>query len=149
MTERVYHKNAIQVEATFTVMDCARCGVLFGIPTEMETRRLQDGQSFYCPNGHSLGWAPGEADKLRAERDEATAALQAERGRARQLGNDLLDKVQAEQRMAKRVHAGVCPLCQRTFVQLRRHMVAKHPRDARDAAEAAADRKPKSGKATD
>jgi predicted RNA-binding Zn-ribbon protein involved in translation (DUF1610 family) len=153
MAERTYIKNAIQVATTFTVVDCPRCGVLHGITTDFETRRREDGANVYCPNGHVWVYRGGireqlaaERDQARRERDEAAAALLAERRQRQRIENDLLDTVQAEQRMAKRLHAGVCPQCGRTFAQLRRHMAAKHPQDARDAAEAAAERKPRRSK---
>lgn len=115
---------------------CAWCGVLFAAPKHLIAARRKDGETFYCPNGHSLRFNRGEpeAERLRrqleeerdwsarlaAERDQTKAALRAQRARATRFKND-------RDRERKRMEAGVCPCCNRTFRQLARHMRSQHP----------------------
>ena len=42
--------------------NCPTCGIVFGIPKEMETIWRNNHSSFHCPNGHSLSWS-GETPK--------------------------------------------------------------------------------------
>lgn len=46
---------------------CANCGVQFGMPTILISSRRKDGESIFCPNGHSLSFGDGENEKLRQE----------------------------------------------------------------------------------
>lgn len=126
-----------------TIDSCARCFVRFAYPKEMETRRRNDGKSFYCPNGHSLVFNNGESqeDILRRERDrlaQDAARLSEEAAtawRARDAAEQLTANAQASERKAKknlvslkkRTAAGICPCCNRSFLELSRHIATKHP----------------------
>lgn len=121
------------VELTFNTYDCPSCGVLYALESDFEKWRRKDGQTFYCPNGHSIGFGKSEADLLRerlAARDETIARKDAER-------DGLLDTMRTLERsraavqgeltkVKKRVAAGVCPECNRRFVKLADHMRSKH-----------------------
>lgn len=85
-------------------------------------------------NGHSMSYAENEADRLRRERDnlkQQMARVEEERNRAYKWGEDeaaARRKAEGElKQMQKRVHAGVCPCCNRTFANVARHMQSKHP----------------------
>lgn len=116
-----------------TVVTCW-CGTVHAVPSELrdyQLRQHRDGRQVievYCPLGHTYTPAgEGEAAKLqrrlqaereavaraRAQRDQAEASLKAQKA--------------ATTRAKKRHAAAVCPCCQRSFVQLRRHMATKHP----------------------
>lgn len=114
---------------------CCNCGVDFAVPSELHAALLRTHRQFYCPNGHSQHFTgePGEVElkrqleRAQRERDEARAATD----RARKLAADAdlsarltRGKLRA---LRKRVKHGVCPCCQRSFVQLARHMATKHP----------------------
>jgi hypothetical protein len=49
---RVYQENVVSVGINLTAVDCPSCGVVFGIASDLDWRRRQDGQVFYCSNGH-------------------------------------------------------------------------------------------------
>lgn len=118
----------------FETFDCPACGVLFGGPSEFFSRRRQDGENFFCPNGHAQTFAENEHDLTRRERDRlkqetarleeearaAWAAVKTEEGKRRASELEL-------KRIQKRATAGVCPCCNRTFTSLARHMKSKHP----------------------
>lgn len=125
----------------FSVISCCRCGIQFAIDTGFEARRREDGEDFYCPNGHSLVFKDSEADLLkkralaaeaeakrlsniasqereaanhyRADRDAARRSVSAQKGIVTRLKNAA----------AK----GRCPCCNQYFSNLRSHMDTKHP----------------------
>ncbi len=108
--------KAIRFEYEFNAVDCANCGMPFGITPDFERRRRGDHQRFYCPHGHSNVYdSETEAEKLRKRLD--TERLQTQMERAQRL--------KAERQLA-RVKQGVCPKCNRSFKALQRHMATKH-----------------------
>jgi hypothetical protein len=107
-------------------MRCGKCGIVFWAPEFYMEQREKDQQNWYCPNGHSRVFRESTADKLRKE-------LEAEQQRSRMERSMRIDAENAEARIErelkrtkKRVNAGVCPHCNRTFQQLARHMQCKH-----------------------
>jgi hypothetical protein len=121
--------------------ECCNCGVVFWITDYMQSCRLKDAQSFYCPNGHPQSYGKTEADKVR----EAKALVEKERDALRRQRDQLKqneawfeDRLKAGEnqrralkgqitKITKRVASGVCPCCNRSFVNLKRHMAGKHP----------------------
>lgn len=110
------------------------CGMRHAVPEELDdfqARQRRDGRdqtAIYCPLGHThIRAGEGEAATLRkqlelarnreatvrAELDQTEASLRAHKGVATKL--------------RKRVAAGVCPCCNRTFQNLSRHMAGQHP----------------------
>lgn len=121
---------------------CCNCGVEFASP--VIAIRRNDGQPFYCPNGHRQWYTETEAAKLRKELDaEKAKREQAEREAEwakAEARNDRTQRTKAMNKLKKieaRVNAGVCPLCDRTFKQLASHMKCKHGTTEVVAAEAA------------
>lgn len=127
MTESLVYTGAL------TVMTCW-CGARHAVPLELanlQERQHNNGlevRTIYCPLGHEhrpagearvvllkreRESARNEAAARAAERDQAEASARAHKG--------------AATRARKRSAAAVCPCCHRSFVQLRRHMKAKHP----------------------
>lgn len=112
---------------------CITCGVYFAFDRELDQRRRQDKQSFYCPNGHSQAYTESEADRLRKQLSVKEAELSRAQQRTamersmRESAEAATKRVQGQlTRQTKRVNAGVCPHCNRTFQQLARHMDCKH-----------------------
>lgn len=130
-TATITHSTNLVVE------ECCNCGVVFAMSETLYDRcRKQSSaapgptRNFYCPNGHEQHYigrnreqeleeqrdrARNEAATRAAERDQAEASARAHKG--------------AATKARKRAAAAVCPVpgCGRSFVQLRRHMQAKHP----------------------
>lgn len=91
-----------------------------------------DGRTWFCTvcGCSRVFVGETEAAKLRRERDAALQreeTLRFERDQARLA---LVKKSKEAQRLKKRVAAGVCPCCTRSFQNLRRHMATKHPEHA-------------------
>lgn len=112
---------------TVETLDCATCGVVFGIDRRFIAQRRKDGRDFYCPNGHSLSFKESDADRLRRrvksleaqtthERDQRQAAERSARAYKGQVT-----------KIRRRVGNGVCPCCNRSFADLHRHMAGQHP----------------------
>jgi hypothetical protein len=116
------------LESTF----CPQCGVIFA--SNVVLLRRKDGADLYCPNGHVMSWrGRTDADRLRTELDaEKQKRFAAEREREWALVQKReveTQKAKVERKLklqTKRVNAGVCPHCNRTFSQLARHMQCKH-----------------------
>ena len=118
----------------WTIHPCPECGVRFGVTEHYDKKRRSDGRSFYCPNGHSMSFAETEADRLRKK----LAAAEGNLKHARERGDRYLEQAEREKRRhaatkgqltktKKRVAGGACPCCNRSFVDLARHMATKHP----------------------
>jgi len=112
------------------VVHCPKCWIEYGIPDALDKRLLEAraNLSVYCPNGHTWYYTgEREADALRRERDvikQQNARLHEEARQAIQARN----VAQADLRRHKtRTKAGLCPCCNRSFVNMQRHMKTKHP----------------------
>jgi hypothetical protein len=119
-------------ESVLEVMCCPICGITYAVPESMlDAGRRKPDLWWYCPNGHHLHF-PGKSEsekledeknrraRLQAQLDQRDAQLRAQRGATTRARNQR-DKV------INRAVRGVCPCCNRSFKQLRRHMASKHP----------------------
>lgn len=127
---------------SYVLCRCWKCDVLFQITETLHTRRKNDGEEFYCPNGHVNVYTETEAMKLRRERDrlaQRVAEKDDEIARQRDMREQTERQLSATRgvvtRIKNRVGHGVCPCCNRTFGDLSKHMATKHPTYAAEAAE--------------
>lgn len=120
---------------SFTAETCCHfgCGVVFMMENGYMAERRRRGDSWYCPNGHGQHYTDTTEQRLRRE-------LAAAEGREASVRRDLEWKVSllktARRSKAaiqgrlgsvlRRVHAGVCPHCRRSFQNLARHMKGQH-----------------------
>jgi hypothetical protein len=124
-------------------VECCQCSVKFGLAAQTEAELRHSSHNFYCPYGHQQHFPQGEskeqklfaqleAERLARQRAEQRVAYQADMRREAE------ERAEKERRRAngykghatritKRAKAGVCPCCNRTFENLRRHMDTKHP----------------------
>lgn len=125
--------QTLEYAGTLTVVTCW-CGIRHAVPSELYEfmeRQHANGQKqrgITCPLGHSWAIAgEGEAEKLRKQLDREHTRLAATRDllRAEERSHTATRGHLTRQR--KRVQAGVCPCCGRTFKQLAAHMKTKHP----------------------
>lgn len=108
---------------------CGQCGIIFAMPVNFKQERLDDHNlSFYCPAGHCRVYSgKTKVQKLKEElkvqielkKHYITRAHTADRRASAYKGQ--VTKVK------KRVKNGVCPCCNRSFVNLMRHMHGQHP----------------------
>jgi len=107
------------------VEDCFKCGVLFAMTEDLWDRCQRDhSKSFYCPNGHGMVFT-GKTDRQKLKEAEAReVALKDQLGAAVREAEQMR---QALLRDRQRFANGVCPCCNRTFSNVRRHMATQHP----------------------
>jgi hypothetical protein len=125
----------VTVETTMELIVCARCSMAFAVPARFEQARRRDHREFWCPSGHgNLFHGPSVEEKLRKQVSDLEARLTHarderdwERGRRESTERSLSATKGVLTRTKRRVAAGVCPCCKRTFAQLARHMAGQHP----------------------
>jgi hypothetical protein len=116
---------------TFTdelvVEECPSCFVVFGMVKSMDRRKRNEGGTWYCPNGHGIHAIESEVTRLQKalEREQQIALRKSEQLEAERRSHSAT-KGQVT-RLKNRAAGGACPCCNRTFVQLERHMQTKHP----------------------
>ena len=122
MTEMTYTE-------TLVVMHCW-CGIALAIPKDLYQHARQDAKNaVYCPLGHEFVF--GNTYKMQLTQAEERLAEEQRRVRATR---DLLAAEERSHtatkghltRVRRRVEHGVCPHCNRSFQDLRRHMRSKH-----------------------
>lgn len=118
---------------------CCKCGVPFGIPQELYESLQESGNSFYCPNGHSQYYTRKKSLEEKLKDTEARLAIEKEAGEwyaevYRQAKNELKNTRNslratkaAHTRTKNRIKNGVCPCCNRQFINLHQHMKNQHP----------------------
>lgn len=119
--------------ATLDVIACADCGIEFGVPDHWIKRLRTNGDSFFCPRGHTNVYRKTELKKLKLKLDRERDAH--ERTRKNVLAaNQRTEKERRSHSATKgrltkthnRIKKGVCPFCNRHFGNLQRHMETKH-----------------------
>jgi hypothetical protein len=130
---------------------CYRCKTVFGLPeSHYRAAKASEKVSFYCSYGHGqiFSEGPSEADLLRRERDrlaQKVAQVEDEKRIAWNTANEREEMRAAAERRASaargqvtrlknRAAAGLCPCCNRSFVNLQRHMSTQHKGFAADGA---------------
>lgn len=117
-------------------LTCYLCKEPFALHPETEEKLRRSAQQFHCPWGHPQHFLRGDSQEtiLRRERDLLKQRL-AQRDDAIKAANDRTERERHRAngykgyatKLAKRAKAGVCPCCNRSFVELRRHMATHHP----------------------
>jgi hypothetical protein len=107
------------------------CGIHMAIPDDLYSiANRNKGKTVWCPLGHQFIFSNTVEEQL-AEAKRETA-------RARQRESAVRDLLTHEEnshrstrghltRQKRRIAAGVCPCCNRTFRDLARHMEGQHP----------------------
>lgn len=119
--------TTFRVTEEMYVIDCGNCHVLFAIPNEMDERLRESHETFYCPNGHSRVYAGKTAAQRATER--AQRAEEQLRATRELLEHEERRRAAAQGQVTKlknRVKNGVCPECNRHFVNVERHMTTQH-----------------------
>lgn len=111
---------------SYVLIECGHegCGVPFALSEEFAAARRRDRRTWWCPNGHPR-WYPGKTDAQKARDAQARARhledqLQAAENETEEARRQLL-------RERSRFARGVCPCCNRSFSNVRRHMADQHP----------------------
>jgi hypothetical protein len=114
-------------DVTLVREDCWVCGTPFALSKRFSDNARSKGTTFYCPTGCAIRYGKGEAEKLQEQLSAANArADQLREQRDREERRRLATKG-AMTRLRKRINAGVCPHCSRSFKSLREHIAHMHP----------------------
>jgi hypothetical protein len=121
-------------DADLVVVKCWTCGITYAIPEGLygSAKRYKgdrpNGWKLCCPLGHTW-WYVGETNEeaLRRQRDEARRQREAERELREHTERKLAAQKGATTKARKRHAAGICPVCARSFKQVRAHMTRMHP----------------------
>jgi len=119
--------DTLTYAGVLNVFTCPVCGITYGAPDEFVKAQRRDGGKVYCCRGHELGWDETEAQRLRKRlaTAEATATHYRDQAEAAERSRRAIKGHLT--RVKRRVAAGVCPCCNRTFKDLGRHMAGQHP----------------------
>lgn len=118
--------NMIEVEYVTEI--CCQCSISFGMTVQLQSIRKKDHQLFYCPLGHGQHYvAETEAEKLKKILKNTEERLAMELSRNGRLKQDLATTRGKLTKTEKRIAKGVCPCCNRQFVNMARHMKGRHP----------------------
>lgn len=109
------------------VTEVCWCGINHAIPRNLARQAREKGTAVYCPLGHTWVIRETEVDKLRKQ-------LESER-QSKKFWQDQADAAEKSKtalkgqltKARKRAANGVCPCCNRSFVDVARHMRSKHP----------------------
>ena len=65
--------EGLWAKVPLAITECANCFMPFGLPEKLRDKRLEDGEVFWCPNGHEnffpFGRDQKKRDKERAEQE--------------------------------------------------------------------------------
>lgn len=119
---------SLSVLHSFKTTECCSCGVVIALPAEFHFNRRRDHKLFYCPSGHGQHFT-GETEEEKLKKKLAEREAELARARAAAETKDRANAALRGQitKTKRRVAAGVCPCCNRSFVALGRHMTTKHP----------------------
>lgn len=132
-------KTQVVYTANLYIETCCECGVPFGITQDLYKSLQKSGDSFYCTNGHAQHYTRKRELEEQLESAQAKLAEEQEarewyatmyRKNSRELKNtknSLRATKAAHTRTKNRIANGVCPCCNRQFMNLHRHMETEHP----------------------
>lgn len=133
---------SVTIIETLVHMHCGNCEANYGLTQSFIDRARKDGTSWTCPHCEQTRvFRESENDRLKKqlaqtqttlERSEANVKWWQER---KQLAQQEAAHQEARARgykgalskVEKRIRAGVCPCCNRTFKDLLQHMQTQHP----------------------
>ncbi len=121
----------VQHEIVEVELECIEftCGHDVWLSERMANQRRRDHQSIWCPLCGITNVFKDESDveAARRQRDEAKKAQKEAEWEAQAARNQARAIKAANTKLKKRISAGVCPCCHRSFKQLRQHMARMHP----------------------
>lgn len=114
------------------VETCCECSVTFAMTEDMYKRRLEDGNLFYCPNGHGQHYTSAKDAKqkikelenqLRFSKNRETHFKELEEHRRHQVRAYKAHRT----RLKNAIIRGNCPCCGEHFEDMQKHIEARHP----------------------
>lgn len=136
--------TTLDATTKMAVEECCNCGMIFAMPVSFKNDRLErrkNDMTFYCPRGHAQHYTGKsreqklreELDAERRRRESAEQNIAFEQDQRRSAERSAAAYKGQATRLRTRAKAGICPCCNRHFVQLERHMASQHPGFTADA----------------
>lgn len=129
--------STLTCSSNLVTVDCchAGCHVTFAMPETWHAHFKNTHNYFYCPAGHPQHFVAETGEEMLRKKlaqlqtniEHKEAAINSYRLENNRLVHQRRGLKGALKRIRTRVHAGVCPDCNRTFLNLARHMACKHP----------------------
>ena len=128
--------ETIHLTTTLVKQECCSCHMIFAVTTSFQKEMKDTHNSFCCPTGHWQSYASeSETEKLQKIIDQKDNEIRIQRELKEEIWldrnkikNTLIAVKGHKTRIQKRIAAGVCPCCNRSFDNLHRHMNTKHPK---------------------
>ena len=126
---------ALNLKIDFDITHCGECGGTYALNARYVRQKEEKGGYWHCPYCRtSWGYGESENDRLKAEvkrTHDRRKRAEAARERAEKLAAHEAARAAgfkgALTKTKNRIAAGVCPCCNRSFQDLRRHMESQHP----------------------
>ena len=104
--------------------DTGGCNLQFAMTRNFYDYTKRTGEGWWCPAGHERVWADDTVEEQLQRAEARNQHLEDQlRASVQEAENTRIALLRDRQRFAN----GVCPCCQRSFDNVRRHMQAKHP----------------------
>lgn len=121
--------TTIQLSHSYVTVNCGPkdsggCGLAFAMTRQFYDQTYRTGETWYCPKGHPRVWG-GDSTETKLEKAKAREVALKDQLAAAVSEGELTR--QALLRDRQRFANGVCPCCNRSFENVRRHMSTKHP----------------------
>lgn len=134
-------RATLEIAITFETVTCCHsgCGITFAVPDWWVKSRRTDHQRWYCPSGHAQHFSGQTDDERRIAQLQAELADERrfrgwEEDRRKRAESDAMNLANSNRalrgvatKLKKRASAGVCAYCNRTFINVTRHVASKHP----------------------
>ena len=119
---------SLNLDIDFSQESCKACGAVFWIEARKMRYARNNNGSYWCPGcGTRWTFLETEADRLRRKLKDAEESRDWYKGRMENEQKRHSATKGQVTKLRKRASAGVCPCCNRSFQNLRRHMKTKHP----------------------
>ncbi|MDA2916472.1 hypothetical protein MYX64_06485 [Nitrospinae bacterium AH_259_B05_G02_I21] len=112
------------------------CGLPVLAPPTEHRKYSQEGKSLCCAVGHRFSLKEPANEKLRREIADLKGELGHERAQREAAEEAAMKETKERMRIEKRIRAGLCPHCKRSFKNLKLHYLGKHcgPKEAKRVA---------------
>lgn len=112
---------------------CCNCATEFAMSEQLHNKRNNDGEAFYCPNGHRQYFSESEVIKLQKQLQSALSSKKFFEERSEHYRETLIHEERRSKGLKsaltltkRRIAKGKCPCCDKTFPDLSSHIAEKH-----------------------
>lgn len=120
--------SALTVAVELEQHVCGQCGGTYAIAERVAQQKRDNSGYWHCPYCQcSWGYGKGKLQKTQEELESERQRHATTLARLNETSAELDKTKKAAARVRSRIQKGVCPCCNRSFTDLRKHMASKHP----------------------